>query len=49
MSIDTVKQAAATPQQAQPWAELGLRADEHSGSAASLGRRPTSSGWPDTA
>jgi phosphoribosylformylglycinamidine synthase subunit PurL len=39
---DTVKQAADTPEQAQPWAELGLRVDEYSQIREILGRRPTS-------
>jgi phosphoribosylformylglycinamidine synthase II len=39
---DTVKQAADTPEQAQPWAELGLRADEYSRIREILSRRPTS-------
>lgn len=43
MSIDTVKQAAATPEQAQPWAELGLRVDAYERIRGILGRRPTSS------
>ncbi|HEY9377887.1 MAG TPA: phosphoribosylformylglycinamidine synthase subunit PurL, partial [Jiangellaceae bacterium] len=39
---DTVKQAADTPDQAQPWAELGLRPDEYARIRSILGRRPTS-------
>ena len=39
---DTVKQAADTPDQAQPWAELGLRPDEYTRIRSILGRRPTS-------
>ncbi len=39
---DTVKQAADSPDQAQPWAELGLRADEYSRIREILSRRPTS-------
>jgi phosphoribosylformylglycinamidine synthase subunit PurL len=40
--IDTVKQAVDTPQLAQPWAELGLCADEYEHIRDILGRRPTS-------
>ena len=39
---DTVKQATDTPELAQPWAELGLRADEYQRIHQVLGRRPTS-------
>jgi phosphoribosylformylglycinamidine synthase subunit PurL len=39
---DTVRQAADTPEQAQPWAELGLRFDEYERIRGILGRRPTS-------
>jgi phosphoribosylformylglycinamidine synthase subunit PurL len=39
---DTVKQAADTPEQAQPWAELGLQAEEYERIRRILGRRPTS-------
>ena len=39
---DTVKQAADSPEQAQPWAELGLRVDEYSRIREILSRRPTS-------
>jgi phosphoribosylformylglycinamidine synthase II len=39
---DTVKQAADTPEQAQPWSELGLRSDEYERILDILGRRPTS-------
>jgi phosphoribosylformylglycinamidine synthase II len=39
---DTVKQAGETPDQTQPWAELGLRADEYERIRRILGRRPTS-------
>ncbi|CAA9336186.1 MAG: Phosphoribosylformylglycinamidine synthase, synthetase subunit [uncultured Nocardioidaceae bacterium] len=42
-SVDTVQQAAATPDRDQPWAELGLRADEYARVRDILGRRPTSS------
>ncbi|MBD0292221.1 MAG: phosphoribosylformylglycinamidine synthase subunit PurL [Jiangellaceae bacterium] len=40
--IDTVKHAAETPDQAQPWAALGLREDEYARIRRILGRRPTS-------
>ena len=40
---DTVENAAATPDQAQPWAELGLREDEYRRIREILGRRPSSS------
>ncbi len=40
---DTVDNARATPDQAQPWAELGLKTDEYDRIRAILGRRPTSS------
>jgi phosphoribosylformylglycinamidine synthase len=39
--IDTVEQAAATPDQAQPWRELGLKEDEYQRIKQILGRRPT--------
>jgi phosphoribosylformylglycinamidine synthase II len=39
---DSVKQATDTPELAQPWAELGLRADEYQRIHQVLGRRPTS-------
>jgi phosphoribosylformylglycinamidine synthase len=38
---DTVKDAEATPDEAQPWAALGLTADEYARIRAILGRRPT--------
>jgi phosphoribosylformylglycinamidine synthase subunit PurL len=41
--VDTVQQAAATPDKPQPWAELGLKADEYERIRDILGRRPTSS------
>jgi phosphoribosylformylglycinamidine (FGAM) synthase-like enzyme len=41
-TIDTVEQAADTPDRDQPWAELGLKADEYERIRAILGRRPTS-------
>jgi len=43
VTIDTVKHAEATPDHEQPWAELGLRADEYERIRDILGRRPTSS------
>lgn len=39
--IDTVEDAAATPEQAQPFAELGLKDDEYASIREILGRRPT--------
>ncbi|MDR1791760.1 MAG: phosphoribosylformylglycinamidine synthase subunit PurL [Propionibacteriaceae bacterium] len=42
MSVDTVANAKATPQVQQPWAELGLKADEYESIKQILGRRPTS-------
>jgi len=41
--VDTVQQAAATPEKPQPWDELGLKADEYERIRDILGRRPTSS------
>ncbi|KQX62068.1 phosphoribosylformylglycinamidine synthase subunit PurL [Angustibacter sp. Root456] len=43
MSVDTVKQAGDSPDVEQPWAELGLKADEYERIREILGRRPTSS------
>ena len=43
MSVDTVKDADATPDVEQPFAELGLRPDEYQRIREHLGRRPTSS------
>ena len=43
MSIDSVEHAAQTPDQPQPFAELGLRPDEYERIREILGRRPTSS------
>jgi phosphoribosylformylglycinamidine synthase len=40
---DTVKAAESTPDVEQPWAELGLKADEYQRIREILGRRPTSS------
>ena len=41
--IDTVSHAESTPDQPQPFAELGLRDDEYARIRDILGRRPTSS------
>jgi phosphoribosylformylglycinamidine synthase subunit PurL len=41
--VDTVDNARGTPDQAQPWAELGLKSDEYARIREILGRRPTSS------
>ncbi|MEU0990483.1 phosphoribosylformylglycinamidine synthase subunit PurL [Streptomyces sp. NPDC005953] len=41
MSLDTVKHASGTPETEQPWAELGLKADEYARIREILGRRPT--------
>jgi phosphoribosylformylglycinamidine synthase subunit PurL len=41
MSADTVARAQATPDQPQPYAELGLTTDEYARIVATLGRRPT--------
>ena len=40
---DTVDNASQTPDQAQPWAELGLKSDEYARIREILGRRPSSS------
>ncbi|WP_432572639.1 phosphoribosylformylglycinamidine synthase subunit PurL [Kineococcus sp. SYSU DK005] len=40
-ALDTVERAAGTPERAQPWAELGLKADEYERIRGILGRRPT--------
>jgi phosphoribosylformylglycinamidine synthase II len=40
---DTVENAVNTPDVVQPWAELGLKADEYARIGEILGRRPTSS------
>jgi phosphoribosylformylglycinamidine synthase II len=42
-SLDTVAVAASDPERDQPWAELGLKADEYARIREILGRRPTSS------
>ncbi|WP_332642313.1 phosphoribosylformylglycinamidine synthase subunit PurL [Aeromicrobium sp.] len=39
--LDTVDVATATPDKPQPWAELGLKADEYDSIRKILGRRPT--------
>ncbi|MCS7480879.1 phosphoribosylformylglycinamidine synthase subunit PurL [Umezawaea endophytica] len=41
MSIDTVKNAETTPDQEQPFRELGLKDDEYARIREILGRRPT--------
>jgi phosphoribosylformylglycinamidine synthase len=41
-AVDTVKHAATTPDQRQPFGELGLRDDEYQRIRQILGRRPTS-------
>ncbi|MDT0308984.1 phosphoribosylformylglycinamidine synthase subunit PurL [Streptomyces sp. DSM 44917] len=41
MTLDTVKHAEQTPETEQPWAELGLKADEYARIREILGRRPT--------
>jgi phosphoribosylformylglycinamidine synthase len=41
--LDTVALAASDPEREQPWAELGLKADEYAQIREILGRRPTSS------
>ncbi|SCE71010.1 phosphoribosylformylglycinamidine synthase subunit II [Micromonospora purpureochromogenes] len=41
--VDTVSQAAGTPEELQPYAELGLRDDEYDRIRDILGRRPTQS------
>src|SRR5487761_2728191 len=42
MSLDTVDIAVTTPERVQPFAELGLKADEYTRIRQILGRRPTS-------
>ena len=39
--IDTVDRAEKTPDEDQPWADLGLAADEYARIGQILGRRPT--------
>ncbi len=41
-ALDTVKEAARSPEVSQPYAELGLAGDEYSRIREILGRRPTS-------
>jgi phosphoribosylformylglycinamidine synthase subunit PurL len=41
VKIDTVGDASTTPETEQPWAELGLKADEYARVREILGRRPT--------
>jgi phosphoribosylformylglycinamidine synthase II len=41
VKIDTVGDASTTPDTEQPWAELGLKADEYARVREILGRRPT--------
>ncbi|MGW4644251.1 phosphoribosylformylglycinamidine synthase subunit PurL [Sphaerisporangium sp. NPDC004334] len=41
--IDSVKRATETPDEPQPYAELGMKAEEYERVRAILGRRPTSS------
>src|SRR5690606_28500431 len=43
-TLDTVQNAAATPDEAQPSGELGLKEDEYQRIKDSLGRRPTAAG-----
>src|SRR5690625_534097 len=40
-TLDTVENAAATPDEAQEWAELGLQQHEYEEIRTLLGRRPT--------
>jgi len=42
-SLDTVAVASQDPDREQPWADLGLKADEYATIREILGRRPTSS------
>ncbi|SCX45594.1 phosphoribosylformylglycinamidine synthase [Klenkia marina] len=41
MTVDTVTRAGETPDEEQPWRELGLRAEEYARIREILGRRPT--------
>ena len=43
MALDTVAIAQGTPNNSQPFAELGLKPDEYARIKEILGRRPTSS------
>jgi len=42
VGVDTVEQAATTPDTSQPWSALGLTVDEYANIREILGRRPTS-------
>ena len=42
-TLDTVAVASGDPERDQPWADLGLKADEYARIREILGRRPTSS------
>ncbi len=42
-TLDTISVAAEDPHREQPWADLGLKADEYARIREILGRRPTSS------
>ncbi|EON22815.1 MULTISPECIES: phosphoribosylformylglycinamidine synthase subunit PurL [Nocardioides] len=42
-TLDTVAVASGDPERDQPWADLGLKADEYATIRTILGRRPTSS------
>jgi phosphoribosylformylglycinamidine synthase II len=42
-AVDSVPEAAGTPERPQPWSELGLKPDEYAQVREILGRRPTSS------
>jgi phosphoribosylformylglycinamidine synthase len=42
MTLDTVTRAEHTPDEPQPWADLGLKRDEYARIREHLGRRPTS-------
>ncbi len=41
MTVDTVTRAGSTPDEVQPWRELGLREEEYGRIREILGRRPT--------
>jgi phosphoribosylformylglycinamidine (FGAM) synthase-like enzyme len=41
MTVDTVTRAGGTPDEEQPWRELGLREEEYGRIREILGRRPT--------
>ena len=47
-SVDTVENAAASPDVEQPFAELGLKADEYARIRELLGRRPSAAVGPPT-